>query len=129
MPHTQAQELSKHRWQHRLLLILTDNINSPAYQRQIAALSKEQADLTERKLVIYTLTPKQYRTGLTDENSWKPSDSLYEKYRKAVSEVEVVLIGLDGGVKLREQDILSCEKLFAVIDAMPMRRAEIRKQR
>jgi len=37
------------------------------------------------------------------------------------------LIGLDGGIKLEQNRVLSSEKLFTVIDGMPMRKNEIRK--
>ena len=39
---------------------------------------------------------------------------------------EIVLIGKDGGVKLRSKTPLDVETLYAVIDAMPMRRREMR---
>ena len=38
-----------------------------------------------------------------------------------------LLIGLDGGIKLRQNSILTKEKLFAIIDGMPMRRRELKK--
>ena len=41
----------------------------------------------------------------------------------------VVLIGKDGGEKLRRATPLSPEELFAIVDAMPMRRAEMRGQK
>jgi hypothetical protein len=40
---------------------------------------------------------------------------------------EVLLIGKDGGVKLRQQEPVGTDVLFAVIDAMPMRRQEMGK--
>jgi hypothetical protein len=40
----------------------------------------------------------------------------------------VHLVGKDGGVKLRREGPLALDELFAVIDAMPMRREE-RRQR
>ena len=40
---------------------------------------------------------------------------------------EVILIGLDGGEKLRQTKVLETDKLFAIIDGMPMRRSEIIK--
>ncbi|OHX63799.1 hypothetical protein NH26_24710 [Flammeovirga pacifica] len=40
---------------------------------------------------------------------------------------EVVLIGLDGGVKLRQSTILSKKALYDKIDSMPMRRAELQE--
>jgi len=41
----------------------------------------------------------------------------------------VVLIGKDGGEKLRRDSFLSTRELFAFVDAMPMRRAEMERER
>lgn len=41
---------------------------------------------------------------------------------------EVVLIGKDGGVKARTSDLSALEDFLALIDTMPMRRAEMRSQ-
>jgi hypothetical protein len=40
---------------------------------------------------------------------------------------QVLLIGLDGGVKMDQSEIISCKKLFGTIDSMPMRKAEMIK--
>ena len=42
------------------------------------------------------------------------------------NDFEVILIGLDGGIKLRQDQTLLKQDLFRIIDAMPMRRNEIR---
>ena len=39
---------------------------------------------------------------------------------------EITLFGKDGGTKLSRSTLLEPEELFAIIDAMPMRRDEIR---
>jgi hypothetical protein len=43
-----------------------------------------------------------------------------------IDEFEIILIGKDGGVKLRSKTPISLEELFSLIDAMPMRRQEMR---
>ena len=43
----------------------------------------------------------------------------------AVDGFEVLLVGKDGGVKLRQETPLSVDDLFATIDAMPMRQREM----
>jgi hypothetical protein len=40
----------------------------------------------------------------------------------------VVLVGKDGGVKLRRESPITVTELFQVIDAMPMRRQEMRRR-
>ena len=40
---------------------------------------------------------------------------------------EILLVGKDGGVKLRSPAPVSTRDLFALIDAMPMRQREMRE--
>mgnify|MGYP000892552319 CR=1 FL=1 len=41
---------------------------------------------------------------------------------------EVILIGLDGGIKLRQTEVLTKEDLFNIVYAMPMRRSELSRK-
>jgi hypothetical protein len=122
-----AQELSSHKWKGRLLLILTTENSKSRHQEQIKILQDNIEGLEERKLVIYSVMPDRYKKGIGAE-SWMKSARLNDYYRQEGKEFEVILIGLDGGVKFRQSEILSIEKLFATIDAMPMRRNEIRNK-
>lgn len=122
-----AQELSSHKWKDRLLLILTTENSKSQHHEQIKILQDNIEGLEERKLVIYSVMPEQYKKGIGAE-SWIESARLNDRYRQKGKEFEVILIGLDGGVKLRQSEILSIEKLFATIDAMPMRRNQIRNK-
>lgn len=127
MSNLNAQDLSSHQWKERLVLILTTDLSNADYLKQLEELKADGKALEERKLVIYKITPTQFKVGLDEEGKWKQGDDLYSKYKTTNSDVEVKLIGLDGGVKLDEKEFVSREKLFSVIDAMPMRRNEIRK--
>ena len=122
-----AQDLSKHQWKDRLILIVAEQKNEK-FQQQLTELQKHQQGLNERKLVIYQILPEKYTTGFEGEN-WKNSSDLYSKYKTKKSDFRVILIGLDGGEKLEQTEVLSAEKLFNTIDSMPMRQAEIRKNK
>ena len=78
-------------------------------------------------LYILQLKPGLKKVHFPKDDKWKKS-SLFEKYSEN-GQFEVILIGLDGGVKLRKSELLSSEELFTVIDGMPMRRAEIRRSK
>lgn len=56
------------------------------------------------------------------------NDPLFSAYRVNKPAFTIILIGKDGGEKYRTNKILLPEKLFAIIDAMPMRRAEMRRK-
>ncbi len=128
MVNVNAQNLSKHQWKNRLILILVDDATQLELQAQLTEFRTHSAGMKERKLVVYQVQSNQFKRGLSADNEWINSNKLYQKYKSDDSPFEVVLIGLDGGVKLTQNNILTCEKLFAIIDAMPMRRRELRRK-
>ncbi len=115
-----AQDISKHEWKNRLLLIISNQDSKNTYQKQVDILKENIEGLEERKMIIYSILPDKYKKGLFSD-SWKESTALNDRFRQDDTDFEVILIGLDGGIKLRQKEVLSIEKLFSTIDAMPMR--------
>lgn len=125
---TNAQDLSKHQWEDRVLLVFTNNTLQDDFKRQIFELRNYKSGLEERKLSVYQVTPKNFRRGLSEKSEWTENTEFYKKYKSKDAPYEVVLIGLDGGKKLTATKFLPPEKLFVVIDGMPMRKAEIKNK-
>ena len=123
-----AQDLSFHRWENRLLLVLADDPDLLIFKQQMQQLQSEKPGHDERKLLIYQATPKKYRAGTGMSHNWKNSGKLYSRYKKTDAPFEILLIGLDGGIKLCQTAKLSCAELFATIDVMPMRQAEMSRK-
>ena len=121
-----SQDLSKHQWENRVLQIFTDDKNSDAFKHQIAILSEHKKGLEERKLVVYQFSKNEVTKNFNEV--WSASNSLFKKYVKDNERFKVILLGLDGGIKLEQNSILSPEKLFAIIDGMPMRRNELKRK-
>lgn len=119
-----GQDLEKHKWNSRLVLIHTSELESDNYQRQMSILGKEKEGLIERKLLVYTFWKDKYRVGFGD-TEWKKADKGFRQWTDPDSGFEILLIGLDGGVKLRQDEAIETGALFALIDAMPMRRQEL----
>lgn len=120
-----AQNLSQHLWKNRVILILSeDNV---AFERQILAFKTNEKGMNERSLIVYHLKPEEYQQVMPKSDVQK-STNLFKKYKQVNTHFEVILIGLDGGIKLRQKDFLSCEKLFATIDSMPMRSSELKNR-
>jgi len=129
MVNVNAQNLSTHQWENRIILILVNDTTPPELQAQLTEFRTHSAGMTERKLVVYQIQPNQFQRGLNAENKWISSNKLYKKYKSDDTPFEVILIGLDGGIKLTQHELLTCKKLFAIIDGMPMRRREMRDKR
>lgn len=122
----QSQSLRQHQWENRLLLIITKDTTNSQYRDQLAEFEAAAAGLKERKLLRYQILPNAYQLQ-EEKGDWKDGADLYQRYASEEAEFEILLIGLDGGVKLRQRMVLTCSELFGRIDAMPMRRAEMRR--
>lgn len=122
-----AQDLEKHLWKERLLLVFSMDKNSEKLQEQLSFLSNEKKILAERKVKIYSFTSELFRSNF--DETWIVSDQLFKKYVGVSSGFQIVLIGLDGEVKLKQYKISSIKKLLKIIDGMPMRKRELRKNK
>ena len=125
MGRVNAQNMESHTWKNRVLLLLTQDINNTDYKNQIKELQACNNGLLDRKLIVYQITKTGYKIGLSAASKLQKSTQSYKEYKKGNVPFQVVLIGLDGGAKLREPGFVSCEALFRVIDVMPMRRSEL----
>jgi hypothetical protein len=122
-----AQDLSEHRWKNRLVLLLVEDMSNNEFIKQLAEFKNNANGLKERKIVTYVVTSEKYKSLHTD--NWKAATDLFINYKKNKTPFELVLIGLDGGVKARRTNFINSEDLFAIIDAMPMRQNEIKRQK
>ncbi len=133
---TSSQILEKHRWENRVLLIIsqesnTDAVFPEAFVEQHKKIKDSLQGLIDRKLVIYEIFPSEYRYAELEkgkESKWLESSSLYKIYNKENIPFKVVLIGLDGGIKETKDTVISSKELFAIIDGMPMRRRELNRK-
>lgn len=126
-----AQDLSTHQCKNRILIIDFDEANQKNYIEQIRDLKAHQAGLHERKLVVYQIRDDKYCIGLDDHSKWqKITNEDFQKIKKKTSSnFSVSLIGLDGGIKKQQTTVFSTNKLFRIIDSMPMRRWELREMK
>lgn len=121
-----AQELDEYQWNNRLVLLLTKNEICTPCERQLNALKHNAEGVPERKILTFVVTPQKFKNTL--DETWKENKELYTRFRKTESDFEFILIGLDGGVKLRKSHFVPISDVFALIDTMPMRQNEMRKQ-
>ena len=83
-------------------------------------------DIEERKIAYFIFGDS---VASNIEISFSPTylQQTENKYRMGYKGDMFVLIGLDGGVKLKKEDTLDWDLIFGAIDAMPMRQSEKRK--
>lgn len=129
-----AQDLDKHRWENRVLIIKSNNgLEFDHYSYQLHVLDNDTAGMLERKLVVYLVNGDEYNfrdfKSSIQDTQWKPVGSRLENLLDANKDFQLVLMGLDGGVKLDRDTSIDQKELFRIIDAMPMRASEMRKKK
>ncbi|MGR3453563.1 DUF4174 domain-containing protein [Pseudooceanicola sp.] len=104
-------DLDAYRWEKRPVLVFAPSPEDPTFRRQIDLLERARPGLRDRDIVVLTDAAPgalgRLRTGL------------------ALEGFAVLLVGKDGGVKLRDDAPVAPERLFALIDRMPMRQREM----
>lgn len=117
--------LQKYRWENRILLIFADHEEAKQAQAQIRLFEKEKDGFKERDLLLFFL-PANGKTGIPF--SGEEVKQIRSRFAIEGQPFVVILIGKDGGEKLRKEEILTPEELFGTIDVMPMRRSEMRRK-
>ncbi len=98
---------------HRLVVVVGQP-SDPRAMQQHASLEQDAAALRERDVVVQDITPEAARQR--PELGVRPGVGF-----------EVLLVGKDGGVKLRRDTPVAASEITALIDTMPMRQEEIKR--
>jgi hypothetical protein len=104
-----AQNITPLLGQKRLLLVFESSKDTDFFNRQKGIAEAHLADFVERDLVVIQVG----------------DPALYRRYGVKSDKNTLLLIGKDGSPKWRSQQVADAKTLFALIDAMPMRRAEM----
>ena len=104
--------LSDFLWVNRPIVVLADSPEDPRFMEQMRLLNTRMPELIDRDVVVITDTDPSAETKLRQK--LRPRGFM------------LVLIGKDGGIKLRKPFPWNVREISRVIDKMPMRRQEMR---
>jgi hypothetical protein len=127
-PAARGADLSAYRWHQRLLLVFAPGPSDPVFRRFARDLVDHDSEVRDRDLLVgHIFESGAARLG---QRRLGPEEAaeLRRRFRAARGRLTVVLIGKDGGEKMRQTDGASLQALFARIDSMPMRQQEMRRQ-
>lgn len=123
---TPDEFLDQYLWRSRVLIAFAPSADDPALERQRRTLADAgEAAADERDLMLVEVTGDVVRTPNGGE-SVRPSAAaaLRRRFAAPADRFMAVLVGKDGGTKLVSVEPIPADRLFATIDAMPMRRRE-----
>ena len=109
----------------RVLLIFGASRDDARFKAQVATMQSHGTDADERDLITVEVPSRVERTGAVQ---LADADSVRRRFGVGRDAFVVVLVGKDGGEKLRSDQPIEFERLRATIDAMPMRQDEMRKK-
>ncbi len=113
--------------QARPLLIFALKPDDAQMGIQLRILNEHAAQAHDRQIVPVAL-PYQSPAPSALQLSDTDAEAARRRFHVAPSDFVVILLGKDGGAKLRSSKPISMEKLVDTIDAMPMRKDEMHGQ-
>ena len=119
-----AAELSDYLWERRPLLLFAPTDSDPRLVETMRRIEASRCDFAERDMVLGRILAEGTSTldgRVLDSNQ---AQRLVSKFGISTNSLIVVLIGKDGGEKLRVADVPDLQAIYDVIDGMPMRARE-----
>ena len=101
----------------KILLFYNDN-GKEQWEAQQQILEAQRKEVSDRDIRVISMSFSSQNAA-----EWK-------KWNVDGSEAfTFILVGRDGGEKLRSKELVKTDKLFGLIDSMPMRKREMKDQK
>jgi len=121
-------DLSQFQWKNRLLFLFAPNRSHSLFDVLQKSIATQQAEAADRDLLIFEILESGTSRMDTSDLDPQVAQSLRDKFDAPPGRFAIILVGKDGSIKLNRQDQTRLEDIFALIDAMPMRRQEMRQK-
>jgi Domain of unknown function (DUF4174) len=121
-----AAELGDYLWKRRPLLAFPPSQDDPRLVETLSRIEASRCDFVDRDMVLGVVVAEG--TSTLDGQDIDPDEAqrLTRQYAVGANVFTVVLIGKDGGEKFRVNDVPDLQRIYDLIDGMPMRGAEMR---
>ncbi len=125
---TIPMDLTQFQWKNRLLFIFAPDSSHPLFKQLQSQIMDQKSEVEDRDLAVFSVLaqgPSQMNTTAIDRQE---ADSIRDRFGISPNAFSLILIGKDGGIKLKRSDPVDLTEIFELIDSMPMRRNEIQQQ-
>ncbi len=123
-----ASDLTQYTWKNRLLFVFAPHSRHPSLIDIRNELLVQKEEILDRDLIVFQI----YEIGSSfkdiNEIDHATADKLRRDFRVSPGLLTVILVGKDGGVKLKQNEQVNLKHIFLLIDDMPMRREEMRRK-
>lgn len=120
-----ADELGDYRWERRPLIVFAPTGSDPRLVDTLGRVEASRCDFLDRDMVLGVVVTEGNSTVDGRVVNDDEAQRLRTQYGIGDDAFSVLLIGKDGGEKLRVNEVPDLEAVYAVIDGMPMRSREM----
>ncbi len=121
-------DFDEYRWSKRPLYVFSPTSDREDYQKQLNDISSREDGIEDRDMIVHLVLEKgaSFAGDLPLETA--AVQQLREKFSVSPGDFSVILVGKDGGVKLRKGEYVPMSDIFDLIDSMPMRKSEMEEE-
>lgn len=119
-------DLSEFQWKNRLLFLFAPDGDHPLFKNLKSAVRTQKAEVEDRDLIVFEVLEEGSSRMNTAELDRQTADSIRDHFGVPQNNFTLILVGKDGGVKLKRHEAVGLDDIFGLIDSMPMRQNEMR---
>jgi hypothetical protein len=119
-------DLDEHRWNNRVLLVFSPNNTYTDLTRTMEMVQNNRGGISERDLKVFQVLENIGNSSGDNVLQSDDAQDLRERFKVSPNEYKSILIGKDGTEKMRTGEVVTAKRLFEIIDAMPMRKLEMK---
>ena len=123
-----SMDLNQFQWKNRLLFIFAPQEGDEVFQALQNEILTQPDEISERDLVVFKIFESGPSYRDTTRIDPQTAAAIRTEFAAPPGQFTCILVGKDGGIKLRQDALVKLEEVFNLIDAMPMRREEMRQK-
>lgn len=123
-----SMELNQFQWKNRLLFLFAPEHSNSLFSDLQSEIVAQKNGVQDRDLVVFEIIESGPSFMNTTRLDVQMAATLRKQFDVSPGRFTVILVGKDGGVKLKRHTRIKLNDIFALIDAMPMRQEEMRQK-
>ena len=123
-----SMDLTQFQWKNRLLFLFAPERSDSLFSDLRNEIVAQKNRVQDRDLVVFEILESGPSFMNTTRLDVQMAATLRREFDVSPGRFIVILVGKDGGVKLKRNTHIKLNDIFALIDAMPMRQQEMRQK-
>lgn len=121
-------DLDQFQWKNRLLFLFAPDDENLIFKKFQTEIKSQTAEVEDRDLVVFEVLEKGLSRMNRTQLERQVADSMRNRFKAPRQKFTLILVGKDGGTKLKRHAQTSLKEVFELIDSMPMRQKEMRQK-